>query len=114
MLFLELIIRIAGATILLLLAGLIIRDAWNVRPARFGALLAVSLAAVLATSISEDSFTPPQAFRYVLSPLSASTAIFIWWYCLSLFDDDFRLGPLEWSVAAAWTAFGVVNWGRFH
>lgn len=113
MLFLELFIRIAGITVLLLIGGLIVRDAWNVRPARFGAFLVVSLAAVLATSISENSFAPPQALRYVLSPLSSSTAIFIWWYCLSLFDDDFRLGPVEWSVAAAWTALGVANWGDF-
>ncbi len=113
MLFLDLILRVAGVTILLLIAGLILRDARHIRPARFGVLLAVSLAAVLATSISENSFAPPQALRYVLSPLSSTSAIFIWWYCLSLFDDDFRLGPLEWSVAAVWTVLGAVNWGAF-
>ena len=113
MLFLELILRVAGITVLLMISGLILRDGRHIRPARFGAILAVGLAAVLATSISEDSFAPPQTLRYVLSPLSASSAIFIWWYCLALFDDDFRLGPLEWSVAALWTALGVVNWGAF-
>ena len=113
MLVLELIIRITGITILLLLAGMMIRDAWSVRPARFGVLLAFSLAGVLAVSVSENSFAPPEAFRYILSPLSSSTAIFIWWFCLSLFEDDFRLGPVEWCVAGTWTALGIVNWGDF-
>ena len=113
MLFLELFIRIAGITLLLTMAAAIVRDAWDMRPARFGFLLAISLSAVLATSASASETLPPEWARMVLSPLGSSSAIFIWWYSLSLFDDDFRLGPAHWTVAAIWTALGLVNVADF-
>ncbi len=109
MIILEFVIRIVGITLLLFLAAAIVRDAWSVRPARFGFFLAITLSAVMATSVSENSIVPPDWTRVILTPLGSSSAIFIWWYSLSLFDDDFRLGPVEWSVAALWTAFGLVN-----
>jgi len=109
MIVLELIIRVVGITLLMMLAASIARDAWSVRPARFGFFLAITLSAVLATSVSEQSVAPPDWTRVVLTPLGSSSAIFIWWYSLSLFDDDFRLGPVEWGLAALWTAFGLLN-----
>ena len=109
MIILELVIRIVGITLLLILAASIVRDAWDVRPARFGFFLALTLSAVLATSVSENSIAPPDWTRFIFTPLGSSSAIFIWWYSLSLFDDEFRLGPLEWSVAALWTALGLYN-----
>lgn len=109
MIIFELIIRIIGITLLVMLAAAIIRDAWDVRPARFGFFLAITLSAVLATSVSENSIAPPDWTRFIFTPLGSSSAIFIWWYSLSLFDDDFRLGPVEWSIAALWTAFGLYN-----
>jgi AraC-like DNA-binding protein len=111
--FAELFVRIAGITLLLLLAAFCLRDARDVAAARFGFLLCVSLTAVMATSISANSAAPPEAWRVVLSPVSSSTAIFIWWFCLSLLYDNFRLRRLEWGVAIAWTAFGLVNLGDF-
>ncbi|MEO1253035.1 MAG: helix-turn-helix domain-containing protein [Pseudomonadota bacterium] len=109
MIYLEFIIRVAGATLLLAIAAVMARDAWSVRTARFGFFLAICLAAVMATSLSEQSVTPPEFFRWVFMPLSASSAILIWWFSLALLDDDFRLGPLEWSVAGVWTALGLLN-----
>ncbi len=109
MLIFELVIRIVGITLLLVMAAAIVRDAWDVRPARMGFFLAITLSAVLASSVSEDSYAAPGWTRFFLTPLGSSSAIFIWWYSLSLFDDDFRLGPVEWSVAALWTAFGIYN-----
>ena len=127
--FIELIIRIAGTTLLLVMTALLLRDARDVRPARFGALLAISLAAVLAYSNSTTGYILPLEWRILIAPISSSSAIFIWWFSLSLLDDDFRLRWQEWSVAALWTAFGLLNmssmielsepnfvwaaWGRF-
>lgn len=116
MIIFELVIRIVAITLLVMLAAAIVRDAWDVRPARFGFFLAITLSAVLATSVSQDSIAPPEWTWFIFTPIGSSSAIFIWWYSLSLFDDDFRLGPVEWSIAALWTAlglynlFGMLNW----
>lgn len=96
-------------TLLLVLAGLLARDVRHQRPAQFGILLALSLIAVLAMSVSHAGFSPPLWMRWVFTPVSSSTAIFIWWFSRSLFDDDFRLGPLEWGVAILWTVLGLFN-----
>lgn len=109
MIYLEFIIRIAGVTVLLVMAASILRDAWRLPVARYGFALAITLSAVLATSVSAQSIAAPQWMRAILLPLSSTSAIFIWWYSLALFDDDFRLGPVEWSVAAVWTVLGMFN-----
>lgn len=109
MLFIELSLRIAGITLLLLLGTLCLRDARNVKAARYGALLCVGLIAVLAGSVSEASTAPPIALRYFLLPISSTTTVLIWWFCLALLEDDFRLGRIEWGVAAIWTALGLFN-----
>lgn len=111
--FVEFIIRIAGVTLLLTMAGAILRDAWDVRQARFGFFLAITLSGVLAGSESAGSISPPDWARILFVPLGSSSAIFIWWYSLSLFDDDFRLGRLEWTVAGVWTALGLLNLSSF-
>ncbi len=109
---LELYFRFAGVTLLLVQLVLIIRDAWDVRPARFGVLLALSLIKVIGANDPADAFFP-LSLQYVLSALSINTAIFIWWFALALFDDDFRLGRLEWGGAAVWFALGIPNFNDF-
>lgn len=111
MLFLDICFRIAGSALLLAQAGLVWRDARDIRPARFGALLAISLAGVLLTDTTHG-LTLPLEVRFILLFLSMNSAIFIWWFTLSLFDDDFRLRPLEWTVAALWFGLGMVNFNE--
>ncbi len=110
--FLDLYFRLASVTLLLVMIILIMRDAWDVRPARFGALLAFSLIDVVSTD-GATYWSTPIGLQYLLSLLSVNTAIFIWWFSLSLFDDDFRLGRLEWGVAALWFALGIPNFNAF-
>lgn len=110
--FLDLYFRLASVTLLLVQVALILRDAWDVRPARFGALLAISLVDVVGTD-GMGEIAIPIALEFPLSALSMNSAIFIWWFSLSLFDDDFRLGRLEWGVAALWFAFGIPNFMDF-
>jgi len=109
---LELYFRFAGVTLLLVQLVLIVRDAWDVRPARFGALLALSLIHIVGADAPTDAFIPIW-LQYVLAALATNTAVFIWWFALSLFDDDFRLRRLEWGVAAIWFALGVPNFNDF-
>lgn len=109
---LELYFRLASVTLLLVQVGLIFRDAWDVRPARFGALLAISLIDVVGLN-GADGLGVPVFAQYVFSGMAMNTAIFIWWFSLSLFDDDFRLGRVEWGVAVLWCALGVPNFNDF-
>ncbi|GJL93824.1 MAG: transcriptional regulator [Hyphococcus sp.] len=109
---LELFFRFASVTLLLVQIGLIIRDAWDVRAARFGALLSIALIDVVGAD-THNSSAIPVAMEYVLSALSMNTAVFIWWFSLSLFDDDFRLGRFDWAVAFVWFALGVFNYNDF-
>lgn len=112
MIFFDTYFRVAAATLLLIQLILIIRDAWDVRPARFGALLIIGLIDVVGADNSPHVNIPP-ALQYVLSAFSMNTAIFIWWFSLSLFNDNFRLRRLEWGVAALWVALGLFNYTAF-
>ncbi|MEO1136491.1 MAG: AraC family transcriptional regulator [Pseudomonadota bacterium] len=112
MIFFDTYFRVAAATLLLIQIILIIRDAWDVRPARFGALLCIGLLDVVGSDNSTH-IDVPLALQYVLSAFSMTTAIFIWWFSLSLFNDEFRLRRLEWSVAAVWFILGLFNYNAF-
>ncbi|NOX82173.1 MAG: helix-turn-helix transcriptional regulator [Alphaproteobacteria bacterium] len=109
---LELYFQFAGVTLLLVQLVLIVRDAWDVRPARFGALLVISLIYIVGADASAAAYIPGW-LHYGLSALSMNTAIFIWWFALSLFDDEFRLRRLEWAVAIVWFILGVFNFNEF-
>ena len=110
--YLDIYFRMAGVTLLLVQAVLIARDAWDVRPARFGLVLAISLIDVVGSNNSPHIHLP-LALQYAISLMSMNTAIFIWWFSLSLFEDDFRLGKTEWGVAALWFALGLFNYSDF-
>lgn len=104
----DVIFRVAGATLLLTQAALLWRDARDVRPARFGAALAVALAAVMTVE-SSPGYAPPPAVIAALLPINTNAAVLIWWFGLSLFDDDFRLGAFEWGAAGLWFGLGVLS-----
>ena len=109
---LELYFRLAGVTLLLVQLVLIIRDSWDVRPARFGALLILSLIEIVLSNNSPPLILPLW-LQYALSALAMNTAVFIWWFSRSLFEDDFRLGRLEWSVFFLWFALGAFNFNDY-
>jgi len=109
---LELYFRLGGVTLLLVQLILILRDARDVRPAMFGALLAISLIDVVGADAPGDPMFP-LPLQYVFSFFSHNTAIFIWWFSLSLFDDDFRLRRTEWAVALIWLFLGAFNFNDF-
>jgi len=45
----------------------------------------------------------------ILLPINTNAAILIWWFGLSLFDDDFRLRAFEWGAAALWFGLGILS-----
>ncbi len=108
----DIILRSAGCTLLLVMAGLLLRHVRGSGPARLGVLLAAALAGVLMVD-TPSSLEWPVALRAIILLFSMNAAIFIWWFLRALLDDEFRLGRIDWAVAAAWFLLGIPNFFAF-
>jgi AraC-like DNA-binding protein len=97
---LDLALRGGAAVLLLLLAGLLMRDHGRVWAARLGALFALGAAAF---AVWTSPGLPHRADVTPLLALSAGNNVVFWLFARALFDDDFR--PRPWH-AAIWA--GVV------
>ncbi len=108
---LDVIVRVAGATLLLLLAALLARDPRTRRLAAYFAPMALCLAGFLAGN------TPEPALR-LSGPLSATAAlvagyaaVFLWWFCLASFDATFRPRGGVLAAGLAWLALASADRG---
>lgn len=105
----DVIVRVAACTLLLLLAALLLRDARRDRVVWFLLPFALGLCGFLAGN------TPDQGLRFdglagsLASLLSGSAALFLWWFCLAVFDDEFRLRPWHWLVATVWLGVALID-----
>lgn len=97
MLLLDAFIRFNAVALLLLLISLACRDAKNSKPARFAALLSLSATALLLGTPHPDLVLPIIPHTIVRF-LDVPSVIFAWWFGRALFEDDFTLGALEWTV----------------
>ncbi len=102
MLLLDVLIRYSAVGLLLLLAALAMRDARRVRPAIYAVLVCVSVAALLL-STAPEAVRFPDPFQSILRILDGPNVGFIWWFGLSLFNDDFKLRRLEWIGFSLYT-----------
>lgn len=100
MLVLDALVRIPTVTLLLLFAVLVLKDNWKLLPAQLAALVCITVAALLLGTPHPD-LELPLPIHTVLRFLDVPSIALVWWFGLSLFKDDFRLGPLEWVGMAA-------------
>lgn len=103
MLVLDVILRYATVGLLLGFAGLALRDGRGARPARYAALLALSVAALML-STPPPGFELPLPLHAVARFADAPNIALAWWFGRSLFEDDFTLGPIEWAGFGTLTA----------
>ncbi len=105
MVFADTLFRFANVGVLLVMMLLILRDGWGIRALRFAFLLSASLAALfLSVTVSDDpSLRIGEPFRLALRLIDMCSVVYIWWLGLALFDDEFRLGPREWTVFAVYS-----------
>lgn len=99
---LEIALRAALVTLLLLLAGLLAKGHPRHPAARMGALLMLSVSAYVLQS-SPGSAMPPLWWHAPILALSAGGSVAFWLFARMLFDDDFRPGMLHallWSLMA--------------
>jgi AraC-like DNA-binding protein len=89
-------ISLLGVLILLLL-----RDARSGMAARLGMLVAISLMAMLA-SVTWSPSEPVPAIYILLRILAAGNTLFVWWFGLALFDDDFKFDTRAVGTGLVW------------
>lgn len=96
------------ATGILVLAGLLaVRDHRGSHAVLLAAMTSFSCAALLLSSAPEVLRLPFPAY-FVLRLIDTTTIPLAWWLGLSLFDDDFRPGRLEWGGLLAMISMLVV------
>ena len=103
MLLVDVLIRYSTVTLFLLLVTLAIRDGRHVQQARLVIYLGISLSCMLLTTAPPELAIPNPIFT-VLRLIAIPNLALLWWLGLSLFDDDFRLGRLEWGGLALFSA----------
>jgi len=111
MLALDVIVRVAAATLWLLLATRLLPAARRERLVLWFVPLALGLARFLAGNTPHATALLPGAAAEVAGVLSGSAAVFLWWFCLALFDDGFRFGPLQAVVALLWWPLMLLDRG---
>lgn len=108
---LDIVLRAAGATALLCLAALLVRDGRGRIPGRLFAPLAVCLAGFLAGNTPDPALRLSGPAGEAAHLLSGYAAAFIWWFCLACFDRGFRLrGPVL-AVGLAWIVIASADRG---
>ena len=100
MLLIDVLIRYPAVALLLLFAALTLRQPALPRAALLAVLTAVSVAALLLGTAPEILRLPFPAHA-IVRVLDAPSIVLIWWFGRAMFEDDFRLGRLEWGVFAA-------------
>lgn len=101
----DIALRGGGAVLLLLVAGLLLRDHGRTWAARLGALFA--LGAVAHAVCSTAGFRPEGSLaRVMLLAVSTGDNLVFWLFARALFDDDFK--PRAWH-AAAWSGFVAIT-----
>ncbi len=104
MLLLDAFFRFSAVTLLLMLAFLGLRDGRGLLQARLGALVGISLAGMLISTLP-DYYESPFVVQAIAWILHIPNTVFLWWFGLSLFKDDFKLGRIHFGALCAAIVF---------
>lgn len=101
MLFLDAILRFPAVTLMFLLAVLAYRDARHLIQGRIVIILGITLGSMLL-STAPPEIRPERPLYEILRLIDTANIVFVWWFSLSLFEDDFKLRRLHWLVLGAY------------
>lgn len=108
---LDVIIRVAGATLLLLAAA---TSRGRLGPARaFFIPLAICLCGFLAGNTPDPRLQLGGPLGSLAVLLTGYAAVFLWWFCLAVFDASFRPRRLVLAVGMAWIVIASADRGLF-
>lgn len=108
----DIIVRVAGATLLLTSAALLAARG-DKRSGLFFLPLAICLCAFLAGNTPEPVLRLGGFAGQTARMLSGFAAAFLWWFCLSVFDLTFRPRGLVLATGFAWLAIAALDRGLF-
>ncbi len=109
---LDVIVRVAGATLALAGVFLLHRDGHR-RLALAFLPLALGLAGFLAGNTPETALRLGGVAGYVGKFLAGWAAVFLWWFCLAVFDRTFRPRGVILAVGLAWIVIAGADRGMF-
>ncbi|MET0337738.1 MAG: helix-turn-helix domain-containing protein [Caulobacter sp.] len=109
---LDVIVRVAGATLALAGVFLLNRDGHR-RLALAFLPLALGLAGFLAGNTPETALRLGGMAGYVGKFLAGWAAVFLWWFCLAVFDRGFRPRGAVLATGLAWIAIAGADRGLF-
>lgn len=111
MLLIQAFLKFSSIGVLLALGLLILRDGRHIRALQFALpLIASTICLFLVTGHPDISLTGSAAIPLRLFDMLSF--ILVWWFGLALFDDEFKLGWLEWSGAIIYQVTHLP--GRLH
>jgi AraC-like DNA-binding protein len=108
---LDVITRVAGATLLLFLAGRLGREPRTRRLAVYFAPMAVCLAGFLAGNTPDPALRLGGPLGHVGALIAGYAAAFLWWFCLASFDPTFRPRGGVLAAGLAWIAIASADRG---
>lgn len=110
---LDVIVRVAGAALLLFLAALLARDPRTRRLAAYFAPMALCLAGFLGGNTPVGALRLTGPVGQVGTMIAGYAAVFMWWFCLASFDAAFRpRGPVL-AAGIAWVVVASADRGLF-
>lgn len=106
MLFWDSIIRYPAVTLLVLLALLAIRDARHLVQGRIVIVLGLTLGSMLLSTAPPET-RPPSPLYEGLRLIDTANVVFVWWFSLSIFQDDFKLRTFHWLTPGAYLGIAM-------
>lgn len=105
-------IRIAAIAIVLLLAGLMMRDRRRLGlPGALFPPLALCISGFVACNTPLAALRPSGLAGEVAHALSGFTVVFLWWFCLACFDSRFLLRGAVLGVGVIWVVLAALDRG---
>ncbi|ENZ80663.1 MULTISPECIES: helix-turn-helix domain-containing protein [Caulobacter] len=108
---LDVITRVAGATLLLSLAALLARDPRTRRLAAYFAPMALCLAGFLAGNTPDAALRLGGVLGHASALIAGYAAVFLWWFCLASFDPTFRPRGAVLAAGLLWLAVASADRG---
>lgn len=108
---LDVTLRAGGASLLLALAVLLVLSRPRTALPWLYLLFSLGMAGFLAINTPDPALELPDGAEAVAGWLAGLATVFLWWFCLGLFDDAFRPGPVELGGGAAWVLVKLADRG---